>query len=90
MKEGDGGKDPEKKVVGGKYTVYTTKELGRGAFAITYAAKSKLDGNIRLACKVMNKSELQGVVSDMNYLMKRVREEVKNWKGLEHPHIVRF
>ena len=48
-------KESNKKIVGGKYCVYLNEQLGKGAFATTYAAKTKSEPIVQLACKMMIK-----------------------------------
>lgn len=51
-------KKEEKKVIGGKYTIYLNEELGRGTFAVTYAAKFKNPPHTQFACKMIVKNHI--------------------------------
>lgn len=38
----------------------------------------------------MNKKSIENIVNDIKYLMEMVQREVKAWKELDHPNIVKF
>ena len=70
----------DKKTVAGKYVVYMSQPLGKGTFATTYLCRLKNDQTQILACKLMNKKQISGIINDMDYLIHRVKEQVNAWK----------
>jgi serine/threonine protein kinase len=83
------------KIVDGKYFIKDRK-LGAGSFAVTYIT---VDGAGEvLACKMIEKKKMLAKITaeqkdgkkGKDYLIQQLKNEVKTWKQLTHPNIVRF
>lgn len=80
----------------GNFIIYKNKLLGQGSFASTYLATSATNPAELYACKIIDKKQADKKDNEeereafKKYFIMRLREEVKAWKELDHPNIVKF
>lgn len=81
-------KEKNKKV--GSYSIRMDNCLGQGGFAATYLAFKDKNLQEPIACKIIQKKDIEKLLQDSNYFIKRVQDEYKALKNLKHPNIVEF
>lgn len=79
----------------GNFYIYKNKLLGSGSFANTYLASPINNTSKLYACKIIdkkqaNKTDNVNQQQFKNYFILRLQLEVKAWKELSHPNIVKF
>ena len=78
----------------GNYSI-STKVLGSGTFAKTYLARDVNNLNQQYACKTISKNHAPGIDEEVwkthkQYFVNRLQDEVRIWKELKHPNVVKF
>lgn len=88
--------EAHKPIKRGNFLIYKNKPLGKGSFACTYLANSVTNPSEQYACKMIDKKQADKQDNAQerevfkNYFITKVQDEVKTWKELDHPHIVKF